>query len=449
MTAAPQDPAAPDAAAGRAAAMLQLVAELYPVNRSITGDGVRETLRRVAAVTPLDIHEIPTGTRLFDWEAPREWNVREAYVVAPDGRRIADVKAHSLHLMGYSVPVRRRMPLAELRQHLHSDPARPTVIPYRTSYYAENWGFCLPHERLLALPEGEYEVVIDATLAPGSMTLGEAVIPGATAEEVVVYTHTCHPALANDNLSGIAVCAELARWLRGRANRFTYRVVFGPGTIGSLAWLTLNRATLDRVRHGLVVVLAGNRAPLTYKQTRTGTADVDRVAGAYVANEEPGGTVLPFSAWGYDERQFGSPGFALPVGRLTRSTEEGYPEYHSSADEPGIVDGAALAGSLRACQTILRGLELNRAYRNTSPHGEPQLGRRGIYRSIGGPASAGLQKALLWMLSLSDGREDFAAIYARSGLPLADLARATELLLAVGLLVPVQPAATDGPGHGA
>lgn len=430
--------------------MLALVAELYPINRSITGDGVRATLRRVAAVTPIEVHEVPTGTPLFDWEAPREWNVREAWVAGPDGRRIADVRANSLHLMGYSTPVRRRMPLAELRPHLHSDPARPAVIPYRTSYYAENWGFCIPHERLLALPEGEYEVVIDSTLAPGSMTLGEAVIPGATTEEMVIYTHTCHPALANDNLSGIAVCAELARWLRGRANRFTYRVVFGPGTIGSLAWLALNRATLDRVRHGLVVVLAGNRAPLTYKQTRTGTADIDRVAGAYIANEEPGGAVIPFSAWGYDERQFGSPGFALPVGRLTRSPEEGYPEYHSSADDPGIVDGAALEGSLRACQAIVRALELNRAYRNTSPFGEPQLGRRGIYRSIGGPASAGLQKALLWMLSLSDGTTDFAGIYARSGLPLADLARATELLVGVGLLEPVAGAgAGEGGAHGA
>lgn len=430
-----------DAAAGRGAAMLRLVGELYPLVRSITGDGVRETLRRVSAVTSLDIHEIPTGTQVFDWEVPREWNVREAWVRAPGGERIADLHRNSLHLMGYSVPVRRRMGLAELRPHLHSDPARPGLIPYRTSYYAENWGFCIPHERLATLPEGEYEVVIDATLADGSMTLGEAVVPGETREEVVVYTHTCHPALANDNLSGIAVCAELARWLRTRRNRFTYRIVFGPGTIGSLAWLARNRATLDRVRHGLVVVLAGNRAPLVYKRTRAGDADVDRVASAYVSNEEPGGSVIPFSAWGYDERQFGSPGFALPVGRLTRSPEEGYPEYHSSADDPALVDGAALEGSLRACQAIVLGLELNRRYRNTAPFGEPQLGRRGIYRSIGGPASAGLQKAMLWMLSLSDGEHDFAAIYGRSGLALADLARATELLLDVGLLEPVRGAA--------
>lgn len=423
-----------DAAAGRGVEMLRLVGELYPLVRSITGDGVRETLRRVAAVTPLDVHEIATGTRIFDWEVPREWNVREAWVAAPGGERIADLRRNSLHLMGYSVPVRARMSLAELRPHLHSDPARPGLIPYRTSYYAENWGFCIPHERLATLPEGEYEVLIDSTLADGSMTLGEAVIPGETTDEVLVYTHTCHPALANDNLSGIAVCAELARWLRTRRNRFTYRIVFGPGTIGSLAWLARNRATLGRVRHGLVVVLAGNRAPLVYKRTRSGTADIDRVASAFVANEEPGGSVIPFSAWGYDERQFGSPGFALPVGRLTRSPEEGYPEYHSSADDPGLVDGSALEGSLRACQAILQGLELNRRYRNTAPFGEPQLGRRGIYRSIGGPASAGLQKALLWMLSLSDGDHDFAAIYARSGLALGDLARATELLLDVGLL---------------
>jgi aminopeptidase-like protein len=373
---------------------------------------------------------------VLDWEVPREWNVRDAYVANAAGERVIDFRRSSLHLLGYSVPIRRRMSLAELRPHLFSDPARSGVIPYRTSYYAENWGFCLSHDQLLALPDGEYEVVIDATLAGGSLTYGEAVIPGSSPDVMLVYTHTCHPSLANDNLSGIAVCAELARWLAGRANRLTYHLVFGPGTIGSLAWLARNRPLLSRIRHGLVVVLVGNRAPLTYKQSRTGLADVDRVAGAFMANEEPGGSVIPFSAWGYDERQFGSPGFALPVGRLTRSTEEGYPEYHSSADDPRIVDAGALAGALRACRTIVSVLDANRRYRNTAPYGEPQLGRRGLYRSLGGPASADLQKALLWMLSLSDGTHDLARIYQRSRLAWADLARATELLKAVGLLEP-------------
>ena len=417
--------------------MLGLVRELYPLNRSITGDGVRETLRRIGRVSPLIVHEVPTGTKVFDWEVPREWNVRDAWVCNRAGEKVIDFRRNNLHVMGYSTPVRRRMTLAELRPHLYSDPQRPGLIPYRTSYYAENWGFCLSHQQLLSLPEGEYDVVIDSTLRDGSLSYGEAVIPGRTGEEMLFYTHTCHPSLANDNLSGIAVCAELAHWLTSRSNRLSYRIVFGPGTIGSLTWIARNREVLPRIRHGLVVVLAGNRAPLMYKQTRTGVADIDRIAAACLANEEPGSSVVPFSAWGYDERQFGSPGFALPVGRLTRSPEEGYPEYHSSGDDLSIVDGNALAGSLRACRTIVEVIEGNEIYRNTAPHGEPQLGRRGIYRSIGGPASADLQKAMLWMLSLSDGGHDVAGIYERSRLPWVELARAIELLRSAGLLEPV------------
>lgn len=421
--------------------MLELVRRLYPLNRSITGDGVRETLRMVGAIAPLTLHEVPTGTPVLDWEIPREWNVREAWVANAAGERVLDFGRHNLHLLGYSTPVRRRMPLAELREHLFSDPRRPNLVPYRTSYYSDNWGFCLSHAQLEALPEGEYEVVIDATLGPGSLTYGEAMVRGRTDEEMLVYTHTCHPSLANDNLSGIAVCAELARWLATRSNRLSYRIVFGPGTIGSIAWLSRNRDLLPRIRHGLVIALVGDGAPLTYKQTRTGRADVDRVAAAVLANEVRSGRVIPFSAWGYDERQFGSPGFALPVGRLTRSAEEGYPEYHSSGDDLSLVSGAALAGSLRACQAIVSVLDANVRYRNTAPYGEPQLGRRGLYRTMGGPPSAGLQKALLWMLSLSDGEHDVARIYERSGLAFADIARATELLSAAGLLEPVEAGA--------
>jgi aminopeptidase-like protein len=395
---------------------------------------VRETLRRVGQVVPLTIHEVPTGTPVLDWEIPKEWNVRDAHVSNGAGERIIDFQRSNLHVMAYSIPIRARMTLSELRPHLHSDPARPSLVPYRTSYYAENWGFCLSHEQLLRLPDAEYEVVIDSRLEPGSLTYAEVILPGCSDEEMIFYTHTCHPSLCNDNLSGIAVCAELARWLAGRSNRLTYRVIFGPGTIGSITWLARNREVLPRIRHGFVVVLVGNRAPLMYKQTRSGCADIDRIAGAYLANETPDGTIIPFSAWGYDERQFGSPGFALPVGRITRSPEEGYPEYHSSGDDLSVIDSAALAESLRACQTIVEIVEGNHRYRNTAPYGEPQLGRRGIYRSIGGTASTELQKALLWVLSLADGCNDVASIYERSRLPFHQIATAIELLRAAGLL---------------
>ena len=427
---------ADESARDRAEAMLALIRTLYPLNRSITGEGVRETLREVAKIAPVTLHEVPTGTRVLDWEIPREWNVREAHVTNAAGERILDFRRNTLHLLGYSIPVRRRMRLAELKPHLFSDPSRPGLIPYRTSYYSENWGFCLSHEQLESLRDEEYDVVIDSSLAPGSLTYGEALIPGRSRDEMLFYTHTCHPSLCNDNLSGIAVCAELARWLSTRDNRLTYRLVFGPGTIGSIAWLALNADVIPRIRHGLVVVLVGDDAPLLYKQSRGGRADVDRAAAAVLANEGGGGRVVPFSAWGYDERQFGSPGFALPVGRLTRSPEEGYAAYHSSADDLDILDPTALAGSLATCRTLVELLDSNRIFRNTAPYGEPQLGRRGIYRSMGGPPSAGLQKSLLWMLSLSDGEHDLVAIYERSGLAYPDLAEATRLLRSVGLLEP-------------
>src|SRR5262245_41185701 len=193
--------------------MLALIRTLYPLNRSITGEGVRETLREVARIAPVTLREVATGTRVLDWEIPREWNVREAHVTNAAGERILDFRRNTLHLLGYSTPVRRRMRLAELKPHLFSDPSRPGVIPYRTSYYSENWGFCLSHEQLESLRDEDYDVVIDSSLAPGSLTYGEALIPGRSRDEMLFYTHTCHPSLGNDNLSGIAVCAELARWL--------------------------------------------------------------------------------------------------------------------------------------------------------------------------------------------------------------------------------------------
>ena len=421
----------------RGSAMLELIRELFPLNRSITGKGVRATLRAVSRIAPIVIHEVPTGTAIFDWVVPNEWNVSDAYVAAPDGRRLIDFRQCNLHLVGYSVPVRRRMSLQELLPHLHSDPSRPEVIPYRTSYYTQNWGFGIPHAQLSALDEGEYDVVVDSTLDAGHLTYGEAVVPGNTNEIMLIYTHTCHPSLANDNLSGIAVCAELARWLAARDNHLTYHIVFGPVTIGSLTWLARNLELLPRVKHGLVVALVGNKAPLFYKELRSGLADIDRTAAAYIRNEAPDGVIRPFDAWGYDERQFNSPGFRLPVGRLTRSPEEGYPEYHSSSDNVSLIDADSLMGSLLACQTIIAALDSNRHYVNTSPFGEPQLGKRGIYRSIGGMASSDLQKALLWVLNLSDGEHDLASIYSRSGLQYAALSRAITILVQCGLLRPV------------
>lgn len=415
-------------------AIHDLVRALYPLGRSITGDGVRQTLAELGRVAPLAVHEVPTGTPVLDWEVPHEWNLRSAWIDGPDGRRVVDAAASNLHVVGYSVPVDAELTLAELQGHLHSDPARPDVIPYRTSYYAPAWGFCLSHRQREALPEGRYRVRIDATLAPGSLTYGEVVLPGSGPDEFLVYTHTCHPSLANDNCSGMAVAAFLARWLASEPRRLGYRVVFGPGTIGSITWLARNQAVLPRLAGGLVVALVGDPGPLVYKRSWTGTSLVDRAAEAFLRSEQPDSQYQDFSPWGYDERQFGSPGFRLPVGRLTRSAEEGYPEYHSSADNLDLVGPGALAGALAALQGIVGLVEANRPLLNLYPHGEPQLGRRGLYRALGGAASPGLQRALLWILSLGDGQHDLIDACRRAGQPVAVVLEAERALRRAGLL---------------
>lgn len=414
--------------------MLRLAEALYPLPRSLTGEGSRDTLRKLGEIVPIDIHEVPTGTPVFDWEVPPEWNVRAAWLEHESGKRVADFERCNLHLVGYSVPVDDVMDLDALQAHLHSDPERPDVIPYRTSYYARNWGFCLSHRQREALPAGRYRVRIDTQLAPGSLSYGEVRIPGALDEDVVVYTHTCHPALANDNLSGIAVCAYLAQWLAGRRNRLGYRIVFGPGTIGSLVWLAENRASLDRVRAGLVVVLAGLSRPLVYKRSFGGCSPIDRAADAWLATRPGAGAAIDFSPWGYDERQFNAPGFRLPVGRLSRATEEGYPEYHSSADNLSLLSASAMEGTLHACRELLEMVDANRSLVNLSPCGEPQLGRRGLYRRLGGPPGPVLQRALLWVLSYGDGKHDLIDVHARSGVPYDTLVEAVDLLHEAGLI---------------
>ncbi|MEO7386428.1 MAG: DUF4910 domain-containing protein [Gammaproteobacteria bacterium] len=416
------------------AALYQLVRDLFPLNRSITGGGVRETLARLGDVVPLTVHEVPTGTAVLDWEVPAEWNLRAAWIEGPDGRRIVDAANHNLHVVGYSTPIHAEFPLQELQAHLHSDPARPDVIPYRTSYYSPAWGFCLTDRQRSALPDGRYRVHIDAELRPGSLSYGEFVLPGTSTDEVLVYTHTCHPSLANDNASGMAVCAFLARWLSTAPRRLSYRVVFGPGTIGSITWLARNRDVVPRIVGGFVLALVGDPGPLVYKRSWSGASLIDRAAEAWLRRERRSARFMDFSPWGYDERQFGSPGFRLPVGRLTRSAEEGYPEYHSSADNLALVRPDSLADALVAAQAILQLVDANAPLLNLSPWGEPQLGRRGLYRSLGGPASPELQRALLWVLALGDGEHDLVDAYSRSGLPLEAILAADRALRGVGLL---------------
>jgi aminopeptidase-like protein len=423
---------APRAHASRSGQELyDFAARLYPICRSITGAGVRKTLAIIGRRVPLAVHEVPTGTRVFDWQVPDEWNVEDAAVVDPDGRRVIDFQSHNLHLVSYSEPVCATLSLEELAARVHTLPEQPEWIPYRTSYYRRTWGFCMRARERAALRPGQYRVEVTGSLAPGSLTYGELALPGRTRDEVLFFTHICHPSLANDNTSGMSVATHLAEWIAHEPRRFSYRFVFAPGTIGSLTWLRRNEQRLARVRHALVLALLGDPGALTYKCSRGEDNEIDEIGAHVVAGR---GSVIPFSPYGYDERQLCSPGFDLPAGRLTRSVNNGYPQYHTSADDLSLITPAALQESLETCQRIVEVIEDNAHYLNLSPKGEPRLGARGLYGSLGGRSPAEHEHAMLWMLNQSDGRRSVLDIARRSGLPFARLRDAARMLEQAGLL---------------
>ncbi|HEY0483954.1 MAG TPA: DUF4910 domain-containing protein, partial [Kofleriaceae bacterium] len=416
----PETPAADVRDADAGARMYALVEELYPICRSITGDGLRDTLARIERQLPAPMirTEVATGTAVLDWTVPDEWNIRDAWIADASGTRVVDFRASNLHVVNYSAPVWARMSLAELRPHLHTLPDHPDWIPYRTSYYARTWGFCLRQRQLDALPDGDYEVCIDATLAPGHLSYGELVLPGDSPEEVLLSTHVCHPSLCNDNLSAIAVATALARELAARPRRrWTYRFVFAPGTIGAIVWLAQHRDLVARIRAGMTLVCLGSAHPFTYKRTVGGDAEIDRAAAAVLRDRGAGDSLIDFFPYGYDERQYNSPGFRAPVGSLMRGRHGLFPEYHTSADDLGFVSAERLAESLAVVRGIVDVLEGNRRYTNLAPDGEPQLGKRGLYRATGGTTIPDLNLAMLWVLTLSDGRHGLLDIAERAKLP--------------------------------
>ena len=413
----------------------ELMERLFPLCRSLTGDGVRATFDILEEEIPITRTEIRSGTRLFDWIVPEEWNLRDAYIAAPDGTRVVDYRDSTLHVVSYSEPVRATMSLEQLRERLHTLPEQPDVVPYRTSYYERTWGFCLSHRQLLELQPGDYEVVIDSTLEPGHLSYAEHRIQGEGQGEVLVSTYVCHPSLANDNLSGIAVATMLAKRLRGRRLRHSYRFLFAPGTIGPLAWLHQNREGLDRVEHGLTLSCIGDAGNLTYKRSRRKDAEVDRAMETVLRDSGAPHRVLPWEPWGGDERQFCSPGFDLPVGTLMRTPHGEFGGYHTSADSLELIRPESLAEAVDRCLELVEVLESNRRATNMSPFGEPQLGRRGLYRSAGGAvASPEEERALLWVLNLADGDATLLDIARASGLSYAVVRDAAERLEAVALV---------------
>ena len=411
------------------------IERLYPLCRSITGDGVRETLRILSEIVPIEVHEVPTGTPVLDWTVPNEWTIRDAWIKDHRGQRIVDFRECNLHVVSYSTPVQKRISRSELDQHLHSLPDHPDWIPYRTSYYHETWGFCVTDKIRQAMTDPEYEICIDADLKPGHLTYGELLIQGQTDQEVLISTHVCHPSLCNDNLSGVVIAAHLAAALADRSPRYSYRFIFIPGTIGSITWLARNRETTGRIKHGLTLVCLGDRSDFTYKRTIGGDAEIDRIVEHVLDAAAASRDVIDYFPYGYDERQFNSPGFRLPVGSLMRGRHGKFAEYHTSADNLDFVSPERLEASYAICFDILDALDANRRYSNLSPYGEPQLGRRGLYRAMGGLADPGnIQLAMLWTLALSDGEHTLLDIAERAGMPFATIRQVATLLVEHELL---------------
>ncbi|SJM90439.1 conserved hypothetical protein [Crenothrix polyspora] len=400
-----------------------LITELFPICRSITGDGFRQTMKMLQQHIPLEIHEVPSGTKVFDWVVPKEWNIKDAYVKNTQGEKVIDFQKSNLHILNYSLPVNKVVPLQELKEHLFILPDHPDWIPYKTAYYKENWGFCLNHNTLMTLEEGDYEVFVDATLEAGSLTYGELYLKGEVADEVLISCHGCHPSLANDNLSGIGLATILAKTLQTVPHRLSYRFVFIPGTIGAITWLSVNETKVDKIKHGLVITGVGDAGTITYKKSRRGDTEIDRAVTHVLKHSGQTYDIIDFYPYGYDERQYCSPGFNLPVGCFMRTPYGQYPEYHTSADNLTFIQPESLSDSFSKLLATLNILENNHTYLNLNPKCEPQLGKRGLYSSIGA-----YELALLWVLNLSDGSNSLLDIAERSGIEFTAIQAAARLL---------------------
>ncbi len=420
---------------GKDESLYNLVEDLYPICRSITGDGVRKSIQIIKKWIPLQVREIPTGTEIFDWTVPKEWNIKDAWIKNSNGEKIIDFSRSNLHVVNYSIPVDKEVSLEELKQHLYTLPDQPDLIPYIKSYFKEQWGFCLSHNQLTSLKEDRYHVYIDSTLKEGSMTYGELLIEGKSTDEVLISTHICHPSLCNDNLSGISVAAHLAQSLFDEELRYSYRFLFIPATIGSIAWLAQNEDTVGSIKYGLVLSCVGDSGNITYKKSRQGTAEIDRIVEQVLGHSHDKYEIREFLPFGYDERQFCSPAFDLPVGCFMRTPFGEFPEYHTSADNLDFVKPEALADSLSKLTDIIYVIENNRKYLNLNPKCEPNLGKRGLYRLTSDNKKIEInQLAILWVLNLSDGKNTLLDISERSDMNFNTIKQAADALESVQLL---------------
>jgi len=415
--------------------MYNLIERLYPICRSITGNGVRETLKILNEFISLEIKEVPTGKSVFDWTIPKEWNINDAFIKDSKGNKIVDFKKSNLHVLNYSVPIHKKFPLKELKDHLHTLPEFPNWIPYLTSYYKADWGFCLTHNQYESLKDDIYEVFIDSSLTDGHLSYGELFLKGKSDDEVLFTCYICHPSMCNDNLSGISLLTFLAKDMLNKELKYSYRFLFIPETIGAITWLNLNENKVSKIKHGLVVTCVGDSGKFTYKKTKNGNAVIDRIVKQVLDEAKEPYEIVDFFPAGSDERQFSSPAFDLPIGSLMRSMYAHYPQYHTSADDLNFVDPKFLENSFEKYAKIVSLLESDIRYLNLNPKCEPQLVKRQLYNTIGGQKDEWNNKmAIFWILNFSDGVNSLRDVSIISGIAFDELKKTAEILANKNLL---------------